>query len=431
MKVNPYHLFTALEAEEIFGRKYFYRQRIYRFAETKKFLTFELRGKTCYLGNHILQAFVKDLETKIAKQFPELDMNSLQIFYDLAHGKRMVVDGLFGRGLSVNTDEETEEDLLKKISNILEWIGNTPSEMMTSEEEHSLVEKNTEKVDTDEQPTDMILPQSLPEEIFWMRVDVNTIEGIDIKSYFLVSLPSIAQFVGIRTDVFFKWVSNTSFINYVLSAHYKQIKGPPISVPWKKGIRTGYTPFIPFELIPEIIVAFRQSGRTVTYPEKAQMLYDLAQKTLQAVGLAVSGNRDRAAEELAKVGKSMGLSVAEQIIGIFKQYESKEYQIQTNKEFNSKVKRLGMNYAVATGTLTFGITGRFVSHWKALGVSRKLPKNYSSRDVMREIAPGDSVGMTFGEKDFIKNENIEEAVQTGKQGKDFYNRLKKVGLLED
>lgn len=432
MKSNPHHLFTALEAEEEFGKKYFYRQRIYRLAEANKIHTFELRGRTCYLGSHILQAFVKDLELKIATQFPELSISSLQIFYDLSKEKRMVVDGLFGRGISVNTDEETEEDLLKKISNILEWIGNSPPEVLNTPAEILQIESNENpgkqiKNNTD----DSLLPNSLPEEIFWMKVDLNNIKGIEIKSYFLVSLPSVAQFIGIRPDAFLKWISTTTFIDSILSAHYKQLQGTQNSVPWKKGVVSGYTPFIPFELIPEIIVAFRQSGRTVNYPQKAQLLYDLAQKTLKAVGLAVSGNREKAAEELAKVGKSMGLSVADQIIAIFKQYESKDYQIQTNKEFNSKVKRMGMNYSVATGTLTLGVTGKYVSYWKALGSSRNLPKSYSSRDVMRELSPGDSVGITFGEKDFIKNENIEEAAHTGKQGKEFYNRLKKVGLLDD
>ena len=42
----------------------------------------------------------------------------------------------------------------------------------------------------------------------------------------------------------------------------------------------------------------------------------------------------------------------------------------------------------------------------------------------------DGAGMTFGEKHFIKDPNIEEAVSTGKQGKGFYERLKKVGLLD-
>ncbi|HSW89184.1 MAG TPA: hypothetical protein VLG12_08525 [Candidatus Saccharimonadales bacterium] len=431
MKNTPHHLFTALEIEEEFGKKYFYRQRIYRLADAKKIHVFQLRGKTCYLGTHVLQAFVKDLELKIAQQFPELSIDTLQIFYDLSKGKKMVVDGLFGRGISVNTDEETEEDLLKKINGILEWIGNSPLEILSKSETLPSENKERNNALIEESADLALVPNSLPEEIFWMKVDVNKIEGVDIKSYFLVSLPSIAQFIGIRPDKLVVWFSNTTFIDSVLSAHYKQLQGTQIRVPWKRGVKTGYTPFVPFELIPEIIVAFRQSGRTVSYPEKAQSLYELAQNTLQAVGLAVSGNKDKAAEELAKVGKKMGLSVAEQIIAIFKQYESKDYQIQTNKEFNSKVKQMGMNYAVMTGTLTFGITGRYVSTWKAFGTSRKLSKSYSSREIMRKLAPGDSVGMTFGEKDFIKNENVEEAINTGKQGKNFYNRLKQVGLLDD
>lgn len=50
---------------------------------------------------------------------------------------------------------------------------------------------------------------------------------------------------------------------------------------------------------------------------------------------------------------------------------------------------------------------------------------------MRTLHPEDSVCMTFGEKHYIKDPNVREAVKTGKQGKEFYLRLKHVGLLDD
>jgi len=243
----------------------------------------------------------------------------------------------------------------------------------------------------------------------------------------------VAKFIGIRTDNFVKWLGKSTFLNSVLSCHYKYILGTPNGVPWEKGLVTGLTPFIPFEVLPEIIVSFRQSGLTAGFPEKVELLYELSQTTLKAVGLAISGNKAKASEELALVGKGLGLNVADQIIGIFKQYETRDYQVLTNKEFNSKVKHQGLNYGVVTGTLTLGITNKTVDDWKNLGKQYKLPAKLrtTSREVMRQLAPSDGVGMVFGEKHYIKEPKIREAVKTGKQGKSFYERLKKVGLLDD
>ncbi|MBU4017465.1 hypothetical protein KKF69_08400 [Patescibacteria group bacterium] len=423
-----HHLYTASEAEELFGKKYFYRQRIYRLAANKKIIAFNRKENTVYLGTHIVQAFLKELELRIQYKFPEIDINSIRVFYDTVKGKRIVIDGLLGRSISANTDEETEEDLLKKIASIIEWISSEAAitKEADTKRHDSYIVSNT-KLKKNNSITEV-----LPEEILWVRLDTGIVQGVEVKSYILVSLPTLAQFVGVRTDNLVQWISNTTFSDFILSAHYKQIRSTENSVPWKKGVMSGYTPFIPFELLPEILIALRQSRNTPEYPEKAQMLYDLAKNTLQAVGIAISGDKNKAAEELARVGLGLGLTAADQIIGIFKQYESREFQVQTTKEFQSKIKALKMDYATTIGTLTLGITRRWPSQWKALGVSKRLPKTIttSSREVMRQLSPSDGVGMTFGEKHFTKDPKIAEAVTTGKQGKEFYERLKKVGLLD-
>lgn len=428
MANNPFNLLTPKEAEEKFGKKYFYRQRIYRLASNGKIMGFEFRGQTCHLAKHILQAFLKDLELRIQNRFPELDASSLQVFYDTTKSKRIVVDGLFGKGVSVNTDEETEEDLLNKIGHVVEWLGSNSEEIEKNNDEH----ERAAMVVSDKSKDEYGLAEVLPEEITWVRLDTGLIEGVEVKSYILISLPSVARFMGIRPDQFIEWVSQRTFGEFILSAHYKHLQGTEISVPWKKGIVRGYVPLVPFELLPEMIVAFKQSGRGIQYPEKAQLLYEIAKKTLEAVGLAISGGRDKAAQELVRVGKGLGLTEAEQIIAIFKQYETREYQVQTTKEFQSKIKRLKLDYKVTIGSLTFGITGRYVSQWKILGDRHNLPKKItdSSREVMRKLSPEDSVGMTFGESHFIKDPKLMEAIETGKKGKEFYSRLKKVGLLE-
>jgi hypothetical protein len=427
MDQNINHLMTPLEAEEMLGKKYFYRQRIYRLAQNKEISSFQLKGQACFLGSHILKATLAGLNKKISAILPQVDLSTIRIFYDTAHGKRIVVDGLFGKGISVDTDNETEEDLLKKIETIADWIRtDTISSEITPEHIDSIMHEP----ETDESG---LLTNVLPEEIAWMKVDTGIIEGVEIKSFILVSLPSVAQFIGIRTDKLVEWINGTSFRDLILSVHYRQVQGPRISVPWKRGVVSGLTPLIPFELLPELIVSFKQSGRSVQFPEKAQLLYEIAKNTLEAVGLAISGNRDRAAQELARVGKGLGLSVAEQIIGIFKQYETREFQVETTKKFHSKVKELNMDFAITAGSLIIGITDKTAGWWKALGASRRLPKKslVSSREVMRALSPGDGVGMAFGEQHFIKEPNISEAVKTGRQGKDFYMRLKSVGLLDD
>lgn len=428
---STFKLLTPIEAEDLLGKKYFYRQKIYRLAEKGKMPSFKLRGQVCYLGSHIVGAMIKDLELHIANKFPEIDTNSLRIFYDTAREKRIVIDGLFGKGLTINTEEESEEDVISKIAHIVKWIKTEPIEVEITEPDEADI---VYEVEPDKTPNDdKLLTKVLPEEIFWVKVDTDIIKEVEVKSLILISLPSVAQFVGIRSDELTEWLAKTTFSNFILSAHHKHLDGTEISVPWKKGFIKGYTSLIPFELLPEFIVAFRQSGRSLEYPEKAQMLYEIAKSTLEAVGLAISGNSGKAAEELARVGKGLGLTVADQIIGIFKQYESRDYQIQTNREFNSKVKTVGADYAITTGTLTFGITGRYPSQWKALGTAKHLPSKLreTSREVMRQVAPSDGVGMTFGERHYIKEQSISEAIQTGKQGKDFYERLKKVGLLDD
>lgn len=435
MTTNIHHLYTALEAEDILGKKYFYRQRIYRLAEDKKIISFNRQqAGVVYLGSHIIQTFLKELNLKIQNKFPEINIESIRIFYDTVSGKRIVIDGLFGRSISINTDEENEEDVIQKINGILDWI-KADADITQNVESEPEVIAETELDDPIEDTKDskaISLTEVLPEEILWVRVDTATIEDVEIKSYILISLPSIAQFIGMKASNFIRWISGTTFSEYVLSAHAKQIQGTQNRVPWKRGVVAGFVSFIPFELLPEVIVAYKQTNAAPPYPEKADMLYKLAEKTLQAVGIAISGDKEKAAEELAKVGLGLGINAADQIIGVFKQYESREFQIKTTKEFQSKVKEQKMDYAATIGTLTLEITGKWPSQWKTFGVSRQLPKTItdSSREVMRKLSPSNGVGMTFGEKHFTKDANVTEAVKTGRQGKDFYERLKKVGLLD-
>lgn len=431
-KDTRFDLLTPTEVEAEFGKKYFYRQRIYRLEKSQKLVAFNFRGQTCFMGHKVLDVCLKDLRAKLMLAFPHIQWDEAKIFYDNITGKRIIVDGLFGKSVVINTDQETEEDLIAKISHISEWLlaESSPVDDLVPPASIEAASATKKEVTVSPSPKGNLV---LPEEIMWVQLTVNELEGVEVKSMVLVSLSSVANFIGIATDKLTDWVQRSTFRDHLLSIHPKKINGPGKPGPWERGPVRGNSTFLPFELLPELVVASKQSNLKHKYPAKADMLYNLARTTLEAVGLAVAGNKEEAAKQLAHVGQGLGLDVADQIIGIFKQYESRDYQVQTTKEFYSKVNRIGQDFAQVSGKLTFGITQESTSSWKAKGTANRLPARISnsSREVMRELSPANGVGMTFGEKDFTINTDLEQAISTGKQGKDFYSRLKRVGLLDD
>ncbi|HSW77308.1 MAG TPA: hypothetical protein VLG36_00745 [Candidatus Chromulinivoraceae bacterium] len=428
---------TAVEAEDELGKKYFYRQKTYRYHAAGRLHAFDYHGKQCFLPSTLIKPYIEDLKAKLDRQFPELQYS--EVFYDDLT-RRMVVDGIFSRYVAAYTDQETEEDLLKKIAHLKEWFleqgelqDGDPT--VPAADEPEVVEKPVEKdfVDSDDDLPAPIASQ-FPESITFVRVDTPAVEGVDVKSLILISLPSIAQFIGVKTDSFSEWLSATSFVDFTLSIHHRKIHAPEISGAWKKGIQNGLVPFLPLEMIPELLVAFKQSNRTPAYPGRAEQLYQLAKSTLEAVGLAISGNKTQAAKELARVSEGLGISAADQVIEIFKRYESRPFQVDTNKSFRGRVMKEGKDIKVVTGDITLGVTGRWPSQWLADGKKYNLPSKQrtTGREVMRTISPADSVGITFSESHYLKDSsNMNEVIETGKQGKNFYTRLKDVGLLDD
>lgn len=425
---NPFKLMTAVEAEAELGSKYFYRQKTYRYQKSGKLKAFSFRGQQCFLPNRLLEVYLNELKAKILKTVPEL--KDANVFFDDAT-KRMVVDGIYGKYVFVWTDKETEEDLITKLIAIKEWVltESEPEAEFELEESRAVEKAVTTTVDKQ-------LPSGVfPSEIQFFQVKTGVVEGVKVKSYILISLPSIARFIGARTDHLSDWVQRSkTFSGFIVSIHNSKLDGPDISGPFQKGFAKGATPLLPLELIPELLVAFRQSGRAVGYPARAEQLYMLASTTLEAVGLAISGNENKAAQELAKVSEGLGISAANQVIEIFKRYESRPFQIRESKRFHGKVESLGLDHSIVTGEITVGVTGRLPGAWKALGTAHKLPSKQrtSGREVMRTISPADSVGITFSESHYIKDHSsMPEVIKTGKQGKDFYKRLKDVGLLND
>lgn len=430
---NKFRLMTAVEAEDELGKKYFYRQKTYRYHEAKRLHAFDFHGKQCFLPNTLIKPYIEDLKAKLDRQFPEL--NYSEVFYDDLT-RRMVVDGIFGRFVAASTDGENEEDLLRKVANLKEWFMEQGEMGNDGIIDHApVVEKAVEKADeTIDDSEETSLSSQFPEGITFVRVDTPSVEGVSVKSLILISLPSIAQFIGVKTDSFSEWIKATTFVGFTISIHRTRIHAPEISGAWKKGIQNGLVPFLPLELIPELLVAFRQSNRTPAFPGRAEQLYQLAKNTLEAVGLSISGNKTKAAKELATISEGLGISAADQVIEIFKRYESRPFQVDTNKSFRGKVMKERKDIKVVTGEITVGVTGSWPSQWTAEGAKKNLPskQRVSGREVMRTISPADSVGVTFSESHYLKDSsNMAEVIKTGKQGKDFYSRLKDVGLLDE
>jgi hypothetical protein len=438
MAANTYELLSAPELEESLGPKYFYRQKIYRLAEGQRIRRYRFREQTCFMSSEVVKAFLEDLERALTVQHPDIDHAKIEILYD-PDARRVVVDGLFEKGVAVDAVKETQEDLLSKVAHIKEWTSGVTYSGESSGDSGGVTPQAQEVT-----PDESLVPSTLPTELAWVKLDVGEIKGVEVKSLILISLPSLAQFVGLRTDSFSRWVATSTFADSVLSAHYRHFQSqadsehPPAQLTqdggsWRKGFAPGYVSLLPLEVVPELLVAIRQSQFRPRFPQKAEMLYRIAKTALEAVGLALGGDKARAADELALVGQGLGLSEADQIIAIFRQHANRDFQIKTNKEFRGKVKAVKADYAITTGKITLGVTGRTAADWQTIGSSKNLPAKYrtTGREVMRQVSPADSVGLTFAESHYIKVPEVAEAIETGKQGKSFYQRLKDVGLLED
>jgi len=109
-------LLTALEIEELLGRKYFYRQGIYRMAQEGLISSFEVSGVYYFSPEEVTTKALQRLAHRISYRFPWLTTSSLRVKYDEEIGKEITVYGFRdGSAVRANTEEETEEDLLDKV----------------------------------------------------------------------------------------------------------------------------------------------------------------------------------------------------------------------------------------------------------------------------------------------------------------------------
>ncbi len=130
-------LLTALEIEELLGRKYFYRQGIYRMAQEGLISSFEVSGVYYFSPEEVTVQALKRLARRLRDRFGWLDTRSLRVKHDEEAGKEILIYG-FGDGSEIraNTQEETEEELLGKVESFRKEVKHMPDLPVAGPEPH-------------------------------------------------------------------------------------------------------------------------------------------------------------------------------------------------------------------------------------------------------------------------------------------------------
>ncbi|MBI3342540.1 hypothetical protein HY032_00075 [Candidatus Gottesmanbacteria bacterium] len=120
-------LLTAQDLEELLGRKYFYRQSIYRMAEDGFIASYEVDGVYYFSADEVITKALQRLGQRIRRRFPWLDTRLLRVKYFEEIGKEIVIYGFaHGSVVSVNTEKETEEELLLKVEHLRKEVNTMP-----------------------------------------------------------------------------------------------------------------------------------------------------------------------------------------------------------------------------------------------------------------------------------------------------------------
>src|SRR3989344_6576294 len=119
-------LFTAQELEELLGKTYFYRQRIYRMAEDGKTSSYQVGGKFYFSKEELITASLNRLAARIRLRFSSL-APILRISFDENKDKLITVYGFPDKSvITANTESETEEELLRKVESKGREVKNMP-----------------------------------------------------------------------------------------------------------------------------------------------------------------------------------------------------------------------------------------------------------------------------------------------------------------
>lgn len=113
-------LYTALDLENILGKKYFYRQSIYRLSEETKISTYQIDSTFYFSKKELVEVVLNRLAHRISHRYHWVHKYFLRIKYD--KNKLDIYGFPKGIRISINTNEETEEDLLNKFQALREEV---------------------------------------------------------------------------------------------------------------------------------------------------------------------------------------------------------------------------------------------------------------------------------------------------------------------
>lgn len=110
------NLFTAQELEDLLGRKYFYRQSIYRMAEDGRISSYLVNDSLYFSNEEVALAVLNRLAHRIQTRFSWLNSKFLRVNFEEDKDKTIRVYGFADKSvITADTENETEEELLKKI----------------------------------------------------------------------------------------------------------------------------------------------------------------------------------------------------------------------------------------------------------------------------------------------------------------------------
>lgn len=135
----PKSLLTTQELEEFLGKKYFYRQSIYRLAEDKRITSYLVNGSLYFSSEEVVLATLNRLAHRIRTRFPWLNSSFLRVNFEEDKDKIIRVYGFRDKSIiTTDTKNETEEELLKKIKQKGREVINMPDIPIGSNRPHDV-----------------------------------------------------------------------------------------------------------------------------------------------------------------------------------------------------------------------------------------------------------------------------------------------------
>jgi len=119
-------LSTAQELEKKLGERYFYRQAIYRLAEENAISTYQINDVMYLSSEEVQTASLKRLAEKIHRRFPDFHYLPLRVKFSEVNKVISVYGFDNDFKVKINTEKETEENLLNKIEKVRKGVNKMP-----------------------------------------------------------------------------------------------------------------------------------------------------------------------------------------------------------------------------------------------------------------------------------------------------------------